>query len=320
MKKFVLAISVVAILGVSVNAQEHRQVIRMKVSGEHGSGIHAARTIGDHHLKMMGPAMYISGRVVKGAPYSAEGVAEMVQKLADGNAIRRENSTKLYRDSEGRTRREDQIGGIGPWATGGAKSVIFIHDPVASVQYILHPDSKTAEKILMPHLGDERGATSKSVGPKVVQRSVRIVKRSSEGNFAHSTSIEESEVSNEANWTQNISTIAGLHAAAGQKGSEGTEESLGNRLVAGVEATGTRETVTIPAGTIGNEQPIEMVSERWYSEELQLEVMTKRSDPRSGETTFELRNLQRVEPLPSLFEVPADYTVNERNMFMHREE
>ena len=319
MKNLVLAISLAAILSVSAGAQEHRQVIRMGVSGEHGSGIHQARAVGDHQIEMMGPAMFISGGVVKGAPYSAEGVTEMVQKLADGNAIRRENSTKLYRDNEGRTRREDQIGGIGPWATGGAKSVIFIHDPVEGVQYILHPDSKTAEKISMPHLGGEHGTSTKGDGPRVFHRSVRIVKRTSDGDGEHSTSIEESEVSNEANWTQNVSSIAGLHAA-GQPQSGGMEESLGKRLVAGVEANGKRETVTIPAGTIGNEQPIEIVSERWYSEELQLELMTKRSDPRSGETTYELRNLQRVEPLPSLFEVPADYTINERNVFMRRKE
>ena len=319
MKSFVLVISLTAILNVSAGAQEHRKVIRMGVSGEHGSGIHQARAVGDHQIEMMGPAMFISGGVVKGAPYSAEGVTEMVQKLADGNAIRRENSTKLYRDNEGRTRREDQIGGIGPWATGGAKSVIFIHDPLEGVQYILHPDSKTAEKISMPHLGAEHGATANADGPRVLHRSVRIVKRSSGADGERSTSIEESEISNDANWTQDSSTIA-IRSAPSQPGSEGTQESLGKRLVAGVEANGTRGTITIPAGTIGNEQPIEIVSERWYSEELQLEVMTKRSDPRSGETTYEVRNLQRVEPLPSLFEVPADYTINERNVFMHREE
>jgi hypothetical protein len=319
MKNLVLAISLAAILSVSAGAQEHRQVIRMGVSGEHGSGIHQARAVGDHQIEMMGPAMFISGGVVKGAPYSAEGVTEMVQKLADGNAIRRENSTKLYRDNEGRTRREDQIGGIGPWATGGAKSVIFIHDPVEGVQYILHPDSKTAEKISMPHLKGEHGTAIKADGPRVLHRSVRIVKRTSDGDGEHSTSFEESEISNEANWTKDISAIATLHAP-GQDASGGTEESLGSRLIAGVEANGTRGTITIPAGTIGNEQPIEIVSERWYSEELQLELMTKRSDPRSGETTYELRNLQRVEPLPSLFEVPADYTINERNVFMRRKE
>jgi hypothetical protein len=89
------------------------------------------------------------------------------------------------------------------------------------------------------------------------------------------------------------------------------KESLGKQNIEGVEAEGTRTTVTIPAGEIGNERPIEIVSERWYSPELQLVVMTRNSDPRSGETTYRLTNISRTEPAKSLFEVPADYTVKE---------
>ena len=76
-------------------------------------------------------------------------------------------------------------------------------------------------------------------------------------------------------------------------------------------AEGTRSTVTIPAGVIGNELPIQSVSERWYSPELQTIVMTKRSDPRFGETVYRLTNIQRTEQPSSLFEVPADYTMRD---------
>ena len=87
------------------------------------------------------------------------------------------------------------------------------------------------------------------------------------------------------------------------------KEELGKQIIEGVEADGTRTTVTIPAGEIGNERPIEIVSERWYSPELQMVIMTKHSDPRSGETTYRLTNISRTEPAKSLFEVPADYTL-----------
>jgi hypothetical protein len=89
------------------------------------------------------------------------------------------------------------------------------------------------------------------------------------------------------------------------------KEELGKQNIEGVEAEGTRTTVTIPAGEIGNERAIEIVSERWYSPELQLVVMTRHSDPRSGETTYKLTNINRSEPAKSLFEVPADYTIKE---------
>jgi TonB family protein len=88
-------------------------------------------------------------------------------------------------------------------------------------------------------------------------------------------------------------------------------ESLGKQAIEGVEAEGTRKTVEIPAGEIGNERPIEIVFERWYSPELQVVVMTKHSDPRFGETTYRLTNINRSEPARELFEVPADYTVKD---------
>jgi hypothetical protein len=80
----------------------------------------------------------------------------------------------------------------------------------------------------------------------------------------------------------------------------------------GVLVEGKRVTRTIPAGQIGNTQPIEIISEVWTSPDLQAIVMSKHSDPRFGETTYQLTGIQRVEPDHSLFEIPSGYTV--RNM------
>jgi hypothetical protein len=88
-------------------------------------------------------------------------------------------------------------------------------------------------------------------------------------------------------------------------------ESLGKQLIEGVEADGTRTTVTIPAGEIGNERPIDIVEERWYSPELQTLVLSKRTDPMSGDMTYRLTNINRNEPVRSLFEVPSDYKIKE---------
>lgn len=97
----------------------------------------------------------------------------------------------------------------------------------------------------------------------------------------------------------------------GRRDEHAKTESLGKQNVEGVEAEGTRNTVEIPAGEIGNERAIEIVFERWYSPELQLVVMTKHSDPRFGETTYRLTNISRAEPARELFELPADYTLQE---------
>jgi hypothetical protein len=100
------------------------------------------------------------------------------------------------------------------------------------------------------------------------------------------------------------------HRVQADKGTE-KEENLGTRTIEGVQATGTRRTITIPAGQIGNERPIEIVSERWYSPELQTLVSSRHNDPRTGEMTYRLTRISRAEPAKELFEVPADYKVVE---------
>ena len=86
-------------------------------------------------------------------------------------------------------------------------------------------------------------------------------------------------------------------------------DDLGTQTLDGVKTQGARVTTTIPAGQVGNERPIEVINEAWYSSELQTTVMTKRSDPRTGEIVFRLANVSRTEPDHSLFEVPADYKI-----------
>src|SRR5271156_1533409 len=98
----------------------------------------------------------------------------------------------------------------------------------------------------------------------------------------------------------------GADAAADK---ETVATSLGTQTIGGVTAEGTRYTRTIPAGQIGNAKPIVIVTERWYSPDLQMVVMTKRSDPRSGDTTFTMSTIARTEPAANLFQVPADYAV-----------
>jgi hypothetical protein len=87
-------------------------------------------------------------------------------------------------------------------------------------------------------------------------------------------------------------------------------ETLGKQTIDGVQAEGTRSTITIPAGEIGNEREIKIVNERWYSPELQTVILSKHSDPRMGETVYRLTNINRSDPHPSLFQVPSDYTLD----------
>jgi Ca2+-binding EF-hand superfamily protein len=95
---------------------------------------------------------------------------------------------------------------------------------------------------------------------------------------------------------------------------EGKTESLGKKILEGVAVEGTRTTIEISAGRVGNDKPLQIVTERWYSAELQTVVMTRHIDPLMGEQVFRLVNIRRGEPARELFLVPNDYKVeSDRN-------
>jgi hypothetical protein len=226
-----------------------------------------------------------NGKPVKGQPYSAEAVTETTQTLADGNRIVNRSSSTIYRDSEGRERREESIGKLGGWtAQGEPAKAVFISDPVAKVNYSLHPDDRTAEKMPAP---------------------MALMTKSSGG----ATTTVRGFAIHANNGAEVAPPITFERRGIAESASPAKTEDLGQQTIEGVVAQGTRTTRTIPAGQIGNERDINVVSERWFSQELGVVVMTKQSDPRSGETVYKLTNVNRNEPLHSMFEVPADYTV-----------
>jgi hypothetical protein len=210
-------------------------------------------------------------QVVKGAPYSATVTSETTHTLSDGTVIHRTSQGALYRDSQGRSRRETTLSGFGPFATSGkTHTMISIFDPVAGAHYMLNAEQKTAKKLQLGGQGD--GAAAPDAAQAFQQKmQARLQKEQASGLVK--------------------------------------TESLGTQTINGVNAEGTRITKTIPAGQIGNDRAIQVVSERWYSSDLQIVVKSQRSDPQFGTTAYTVTNIQRSEPAASLFTVPADYTV-----------
>jgi hypothetical protein len=254
---------------------------------------------GGHTFTFVSSEMSFDGKVVKGAPYSAEAVTEVTQTLSDGNRIVRKSNALIYRDGEGRTRREHTLGSIGPFATEGEPpQTIFINDPVAGVNYILDPRTRTARKLPLPRIENL---------PAGARPEVRVEER-----VVHErTGPAAAPGARVMIFENKIGAEPGPHRTAAQDGPKPRKESLGKQTIDGVEAEGTRTTVTIPAGHIGNERPIQITSERWYSPELQTVVMTRSSDPFVGDTVYRLTNINRNEPARSLFEIPADYKIKE---------
>lgn len=241
--------------------------------------------------------MSFDGKLVKGAPYSAEAVTESTQVLSDGNRIVNKSTAGIYRDSEGRTRREQTLKAIGPFGNEGAPwQTIHISDPVAAVSYMLNPRTQVAHK--MP--------------PMRFKFDFKTPPPDGAPNGADTKGTFQIQVHPEGDVMGKKVTEVGVAMRRPDKNNANAKtESLGKQNIGGVEAEGTRTTVTIPAGEIGNERPIEVVSESWYSPELQIVVMTKHSDPRFGENSYRLTNIDRSEPARSLFEVPAGYKIEE---------
>lgn len=272
-----------------------------------------------------------SSGAVKNAPFSAEAISESVQTLADGNRIVQNSTTKLYRNSEGRTRRETVGGSGGSLGTGFSFSYgpgVTILDPVGGNRYLLDEKLKIAEQMTL---------TTATVLPQLKlqaataltdeQRAAVEKLRAEGGSRAPMTddqkaAMEKLTVEMKAMAPMAVVTADGARTLGGVSTGgfsvfapqartryETKTEQLGTQNIEGVDCEGTRTTTTIPAGAVGNDRPIETVYEKWYSKELQLVVMSKHTDPRIGEQTYRLTNIVRSEPDPSLFSLPTGYRV-----------
>jgi hypothetical protein len=229
---------------------------------------------------VISPDFVVDGRVVKGVPYSARAVTSVKQTLPTGSEISTQMVAVVARDAEGRTRREQTLRAIGPWALlpplggraaeeaarrGDAPTVILIQDPVKQISFTLDPRTHLA-RITRREPRNETAAARKEAGART-------------------------------------------RPPFGERPAEDTE-SLGDRTIEGVFARGKRTVTTLLVGAIGNSAPLEIVVETWYSPDLQVVVLGKRSDPRVGEITYRLTSIKRAEPPASLFEIPADYRVD----------
>jgi hypothetical protein len=258
----------------------------------------------------------VVGGLVKGKPYSARSITESTQTLADGNRIVQRHEVVIHRDSEGRTRREQTLGGVGPWHADKPVTMINIHDPVADKAYVLDPDARTARELRPFRIDvDEVRAFAAAVGPGVGERAVPGVPAPPPAPGGDVTTAVMVQRGSGPTTAQVFSrgTLALPPIAATALGAHEPAQDLGEQVLEGLLVKGTRLVDTIPAGAMGNERPIEIVTERWYSPDIDALVLQRFSDPRLGETTYRLVNVARGEQPLDLFQVPQDYelTVDE---------
>lgn len=253
------------------------------------------------------------GATLKNAPYSAQAVTERTQALADGNQIDSRRTTMTYRDSAGRTRQEFRD------ATGDVVTVM-IADPAAGTNLILHPRDRTAVKVDRMR---KDGALSEAEphrradgGEDIIVKRVEGLDDAERRRIQRDVRIQVSKaLAGSGNALRNVQMqVAPLvnGAFADVKwASKAVTKDLGTRDFGGIKAEGRLRSYEIPAGAIGNRNPIVVSDETWTAPDLLVTVYTKHSDPRSGDVVFRLENIKREEPPAALFTMPADYTVRE---------
>jgi hypothetical protein len=272
-------------------------------------------------MHLMGPGLRMHGKAVKGMPYSAEVVSERQQNLADGNQIVHKTTSMSYRDGAGRTRQEvrndkDEV------------LTVTIHDAVDGATYVLIPRTKTATKVARNRELDKAATDAarakleqlRKEGKTVVERREIIVRHGDgpEGEMR----MQFDGPANMRIEAPNVTAGPGREALiqlgplAGAFGDmkwagKATTKDLGTRDIEGVKAQGKLRSYEIPTGEVGNRNPIVVSDESWYSPELQVTVLSKHSDPRSGDSIYRLSAIKREEPAAALFTVPSDYTVKD---------
>ena len=265
-------------------------------SGGGGRGVVAVAPWAGFKITESAP---IEVTLVKNAPFAAQAVTEFSQTLEDGNRIERRYESHVARDSRGRTRREEEIALIGPFfsaANAGAPRLVTIIDADAGFTYTLDEDQRVAFR--SSRAGDKTLLELTKLNDALKTKTVGKI--TAGGGRGAAAEIKKAE--------------AALQKQSDSAAEQTTIQDLGSRTIEGVRAQGTRTTTTIPTGAIGNVRPIEIVSERWFSAELQMPVLITRRDPRNGETTYRLRNILRGEQQDGLFTVPAGYEVRDGNL------
>ncbi len=209
-----------------------------------------------------------------GAPYSAVATTQSTTQFSDGTRITRGNTVHFFRDGQGRTRIERGLGADGEESASQANPLVRINDPVSGQTYTLYPQTKTAMVYKMFN----------RAGPRPVT------------------------VSTEATAPFALLGLGMSIGAGGNTESSLSQTSLGQKVISGVNATGTRTVRTIPSGVLGNDKPITSTRDEWVSTDLGVPVQITEKSSLGGAVTLNLSQVVRGEPDSTLFAPPADYT------------
>ncbi len=220
-------------------------------------------------------------RIVTGVPFFADSITVVVQTAVDGSHVKSTTTAVIARDSHGRTRYSQNLSLLLP---GGPHVLTFIRDPIAGIRYSMDSREAVARREALPTRSLVPGDTAGVQLWSPQDAAIKIARQSVKSMLS----------------ARNAALSQSLHSEA---------TPLGDQLVDGIPASGARVSAVVPAGQIGNDKPLTFSSEAWYSPELSIIVMSRVSDPVTGDTNVQITKLRRGEPNPDLFVVPPGYRI-----------
>lgn len=303
---------------------------------------------------LLGISAPLGAQAASGKPMYAEFITEHHQSFTDGNRISRSTTSCIYRDTQGRIRRESQLSVPGLPASVLSATFITIVDHQLGYGFVLDPQEMVAHRYELNGSGPSyvahlsaQGKDNVLLPPSANQSAGNNMSPTSSA----STTADAATAPETPRWRlkvfgQHRATAQNTAAESGTSGS-GTNvapsqlgsgflpggsstaatpamrinqpflaapnpvrtENLGEQTILGFRARGTRVITTLPAGQIGNDRPIDIVSEQWFSPELDLVMRSSHSDPWGGEFTTTVTRISRGEQPAALFQVPPPYKI-----------
>ena len=292
---------------------------------------------------MLGVSSPLGAQAAVGKPIFAQFVTQHHQSFTDGNNISHSTTSSIYRDAHGRIRRESQLSLPGMPAAVSTSTFITIVDQQLGYGFVLDPQEMVAHRYplnaagpsYVARLSTQAGgnvflapvpqpapdaAAAKPAAPAVSSSDPHWRLHAFSSHHAHSDSAPAGAADPTASNHLNSGFLSEDSAAVGAPITHIDQpflaapnpvrtENLGEQMILGFRARGTRVITTLPAGQIGNDRPIDIVSEQWFSPELELVMRSSHRDPWAGEFTTTVTKLSRGEQPTALFDIPTSYKV-----------
>jgi hypothetical protein len=288
---------------------------------------------------MLGVSSPLGAQSASGKPIVAEITTEHHQSFADGTHISHSTFSSIYRDAQGRIRRESQLSVPGLSEGIATATFITIVDHQLGFGFILNPQEMVAHRYELNAAGPSyvarlsaQAGGSALLSPDAKPSTTASPATSADGSSQNAPpntaqAVTQNAAQQGAPWRPHAFAARNIRAATNSGPAAESApsmridqpflaapnpvrtENLGEQVLLGFRVHGTRVITTLPAGQIGNDRPIDIISEQWFSPDLELVMRSVHHDPWAGDFTTTVTKVSRGDQPTALFEIPAAYKI-----------